>query len=1146
MKLKINIYVLVKIVENGHQQLPNGNENGNDSTVNGDADQLDVTADEKNEPDAYELMQEAGFTIKIVSPGVAEPLEISVSAMELVQEIHQLLMDREETCHRTCFSLQLDGVTLDNFAELKSIENLQEGSVVKVIEEPYTMREARIHVRHIRDLLKSMDPADAYNGLECYSLSFLQVITQDEQSDPKKLREKIDCTPPDYILPGTKERNLWPLQPGVKNMKGPLSVKVLTTSAWNPPPGPRKLHGDLMYLYVITMEDKRFHITACPRGFYINQSTEEVFNPKPDSPSHLCHSLIDLLTYVSPTFKRNFSVMQKRRSMRHPFERLATSYQVYSWCSPALEHTIDAIRAEDTFSSKLGYEEHIPGQTRDWNEELQTTRELPRKTLPERLLRERAIFKVHSDFVGAATRGAMAVIDGNVMAINPGEDTKMQMFIWNNIFFSLGFDVREHYKDLGGDAAAFVAPRNDLHGVRVYNAVDVDGLYTLGTVVVDYRGYRVTAQSIIPGILEREQEQSVVYGSIDFGKTVLGNTKYLKMLKKAAPHLRIWSHHVLNEKNEAVELCSSVECKGIIGNDNRYYVLDLLRTFPPDVNFLKSDDIELSQEVQAMGFPIEHKHKLNCLRAELLDAFVDDRYIRFIRNAAFNLQQVFNKAKTDKAASDVSSANDTNGAKLAAIEGAASETETGSNEVSVNADNGNSLVNTDEARKIMESFDNIAADEKQAADSKDAVSRACAIVGSLKELEFDIRFNPDAFSPVRHTGTLDTDPPADKEQAAALAAKATQFNTLKQQRKLVIEAAEFLVTVQIPTFVQECMDHSSAPMDGNTLTEALHGRGINIRYLGKVANHLAKVPRLEYLHSISVCELILRATKHIFYVYMQNTDMMNLSTSMSHFLNCFLTSASYTLNPILGQNELFKSNKRGGGAGGGKNKRLQKPLSGSRTHGFGSELNIEWVALTQKTLWQQIKRELRTYYDFDLGTEPSIDAVIESFKLNKLSMLRAFCLKVGIQILLREYNFESKNKPSFNEEDIVNVFPIVKHINPRATDAFNFYTTGQTKIKQGNFKEGYELISESLNLLNNVYGAMHAENSQCLRMLARLSYIMGDPQEATAIQQRAVLMSERVNGIDHPYTISEYVSKAPSCSASNRPRNKFHKYSYFP
>lgn len=66
--------------------------------------------------------------------------------------------------------------------------------------------------------------------------------------------------------------------------------------------------------------------------------------------------------------------------------------------------------------------------------------------------------------------------------------------------------------------------------MRVYSAVDLPGLYTLGTVVIDYRGYRVTAQSIIPGILEREQEQSVVYGSIDFGKTVLTHPKYLELV----------------------------------------------------------------------------------------------------------------------------------------------------------------------------------------------------------------------------------------------------------------------------------------------------------------------------------------------------------------------------------------------------------------------------------------------------------------------------------------------------------------------------------------------------------------------------------------------------------------------------------------
>lgn len=1056
--------------------------------------------DRSEESIDLDMLHDNGITIHIQSPG-AELLSIQLSSMELVQEIHQLLMDREDTCHRTCFSLQLDGVTLDNFAELKNIEGLKHGSTVKVVEEPYTMREARIHVRHVRDLLKSMDTADAYNGVDCNSLSFLHTITQGDLLEKKKSRpDSVDCTPPDYIMPGSKERPLLPLQPGAKASKGPQSLKVLTTSAWNPPPGPRKLHGDLMYLYVVTMEEKRFHISACPKGFYINQSTDEVFNPKPDNPSHLSHSLIDLLSQISPSFKRAFSQMQKKRTLRHAFERVATPYQVYTWASPPLEHTIDAIRAEDAFSSKLGYEEHIPGQTRDWNEELQTTRELPRKTLPDRLLRERAIFKVHGDFVIAATRGAMAVIDGNVLAINPGEDPKMQMFIWNNIFFSLGFDVRDHYKELGGDVAAYVAPRNDLHGVRVYNAVDVEGLYTLGTVVIDYRGYRITAQSIIPGILERDQEQSVVYGSIDFGKTVLSHPKYLELLRKAAKHLKILPHSVLNEKDEEVELCSSVECKGIIGNDGRHYILDLLRTFPPDVNFLKIEGEEPSPELKAMGFPIEHKHKLSCLRQELLESFIEDRYVSFIRYAAQHLQQLnANKKKTDGAIAQTDSnknqqaIEDKNKEENEKVPDQVEEKSSTNEEINANA-------STEEAKKLTESVnENNAHDEKQAAE---VVKRACTAVGSLKEYEFDFRFNPDVYSPgIKHVDS------------------ANSPSSLKKQKQLVRDAAEFLVQKQIPAFIKEHMDHLSAGIDGCNLTETLHARGINIRYLGKVAQLLGQVPKLEYLYHITVQELIVRAAKHIYYTYMQNTEVMSLASAISHFLNCFLTNGPVT-PPASGSDELQKTSKRRNKRKNGKNAL------------FGND-NNEWALITPKSMWHHIKREIKAYWDFDLECDDQ-RSVIETYKLQKISILRAFCLKVGIQILLREYNFESRNKPTFTDEDIVNVFPIVKHINPRATDAYNFYTTGQTKIQQGYFKEGYELISEALNLLNNVFGAMHSENEQCLRMLARLSYILGDPQEALAIQQRSVIMSERVNGIDHPYTILEYTHLALYCFANGQ------------
>jgi protein TIF31 len=224
-------------------------------------------------------------------------------------------------------------------------------------------------------------------------------------------------------------------------------------------------------------------------------------------------------------------------------------------------------------------------------------------------------------------------------------------------------------------------------------------------VVIDYRGYRVTAQSIIPGILEREQEQSVVYGSIDFGKTVVTHPKYLELLGKAGQQLKVFQHSVLNDKDEEVELCSSVECKGIIGNDGRHYILDLLRTFPPDVNFLKIEGEDLSKEARALGFPVEHKHKLCCLRQELVDAFVESRYMLFIKYAAFHLQQV--GLKKQKATSERSGSVEKETVKSddTDIAGVQSTSEKGTEE--------QQQLNSDEAKKIVESItDSITHGEK--------------------------------------------------------------------------------------------------------------------------------------------------------------------------------------------------------------------------------------------------------------------------------------------------------------------------------------------------------------------------------------------------------------------------------------------------
>ena len=48
--------------------------------------------------------------------------------------------------------------------------------------EQYTVREVRIHVRHINELIHSCDPVDVYNGANGYSLCLVNDITNGDVS----------------------------------------------------------------------------------------------------------------------------------------------------------------------------------------------------------------------------------------------------------------------------------------------------------------------------------------------------------------------------------------------------------------------------------------------------------------------------------------------------------------------------------------------------------------------------------------------------------------------------------------------------------------------------------------------------------------------------------------------------------------------------------------------------------------------------------------------------------------------------------------------------------------------------------------------------------------------------------------------------
>lgn len=113
----------------------------------------------------------------------------------------------------------------------------------------------------------------------------------------------------------------------------------------------------------------------------------------------------------------------------------------------------------------------------------------------------------------------------------------------------------------------------------------------------------------------------------------------------------------------------------------------------------------------------------------------------------------------------------------------------------------------------------------------------------------------------------------------------------------------------------------------------------------------------------------------------------------------------------------------------------------SRNFSSSSGTGIEWTSLTQASLWEQIFGDINSYYSFTFPdtVKESMDSVLSFYGVQKLSLLRSFCLKTGIQVMLREYQFNrnggsgKSSGNTFTQEDILNVFPVVKHVDPKVT-----------------------------------------------------------------------------------------------------------------
>jgi len=490
------------------------------------------------------------------------------------------------------------------------------------VEDPYTEKEARLHLLRVRELIGAAGlRIDLVNGINA-GLCLFDGIEAEEGNYSKSNTESLQPMANfDFDAPASLDQFL----PKIPDAQAPKCVKSIALSPWNPPPHHLRQKGHLIYIQVTTLEGEQFHITSHVSGFYVNRSSSNKFDPalKPAPKDFSAHSLITLLGLISQSFNKEFHALQEWNAKKEALVTFAPTNAIPAapWLVPGPDtkyysHQPDVARPQETYL--IAGTENVDS-LRDFNEEFQSTRELPRETVQERVFRERLLSKLFADYTDAAVRGVVLIAKGEVAPLNPTEGRDAQIYVYNNIFFSYGADGVGTFTSEGGDEAARVATGKDVMGVKYVNGLDIPGLSTPGTVVVDYFGRRLVAQSIVPGIFRpREEGQSQIdYGGVE-GKDVVANTEsFVPLFEKMSRAMRVKKHNVWDKEGKKYELVASVETKGLLGTDGRKYVLDLYRTTPLDVDFLEKHWKGVEGEEAEKGYP----HRMAVLRPELVESF---------------------------------------------------------------------------------------------------------------------------------------------------------------------------------------------------------------------------------------------------------------------------------------------------------------------------------------------------------------------------------------------------------------------------------------------------------------------------------------------------------------------------------------------
>ncbi|KAK6263688.1 hypothetical protein SCA6_019122 [Theobroma cacao] len=290
---------------------------------------------------------------------------------------------------------------------------------------------------------------------------------------------------------------------------------------------------------------------------------------------------------------------------------------------------------------------------------------------------------------------------------------------------------------------------------------------------------------------------------------------------------------------------------------------------------------------------------------------------------------------------------------------------------------------------------------------------------------------------------------------------------LKSADELLKMAYKYYDDIALPKLVTDFGSLELSPVDGRTLTDFMHLRGLQMRSLGCLVELAEKLPHIQ---SLCIHEMVTRAFKHVLKAVVASVDKFeDLPAAIASSLNFLLGNSGGEDNDLNANDDYF--------------------------------LKLGWL---RKFLAAKFGWTLRDEFQH----------------LRKLSILRGLCHKIGLELVPRDYDMECPEP--FKMWDVISMYPVCKHVGCSSADGRTLLESSKIALDKGKLEDAVNYGTKALARMIAVCGPYHRTTASAYSLLAVVLYHTGDFNQATIYQQKALDINERELGLDHPDTMKSY------------------------